>query len=103
MDDTLKNQIEEKINSHDIFLVMKGTPEKPMCGFSAGVVQCLNQLGVSYGSFNVLENESIRQGIKEYANWPTIPQLYAKGEFVGGHDIVVQMLKSGELVKKLKV
>lgn len=81
---------------------MKGTPAQPMCGFSAGVVNVLNQLGTEYGHFNVFDDENVRQGIKEYANWPTIPQLYVNGEFVGGHDIVVQMAQSGELQKMLE-
>ena len=101
MNPELKKRIEDMIQSEKIFLFMKGVPQRPMCGFSAGVVQALSQLGIPYGSFDVLSDESIRQGIKEYANWPTIPQLYVKGEFIGGHDIVVQMLESGELEKKL--
>ncbi len=101
MDEALKDKIETNIKSKKIFLFMKGTPQQPMCGFSAGVVSVLNQVGADYGSFNVLADEGVRQGIKEYANWPTIPQLYVDGEFVGGHDIVVQMAQSGELQKML--
>ncbi|MBX7057354.1 MAG: Grx4 family monothiol glutaredoxin [Leptospirales bacterium] len=101
MEQAMKDRIEESIKSKKVFLFMKGTPQQPMCGFSAGVVQVLNRLGAEYGSCNVLADEGIRQGIKEYANWPTIPQLYIDGEFIGGHDIVVQMAQSGELQKKI--
>lgn len=80
---------------------MKGTPEMPQCGFSAGVVSTLKQQGIPFGSFNVLSDMKVREGIKEYTNWPTIPQLYINGEFVGGHDITVQMAQSGELKKKV--
>ncbi len=101
MEDETKRSIEEKIKSHKLFLFMKGRPEQPMCGFSAGIVKVLENIGCPYGSFNIFEDEKIRQGIKEYANWPTIPQLYINGEFVGGHDIVVQMAQSGDLQKKI--
>ncbi len=101
MDQELKDKIENSIKSKKVFLFMKGTPAQPMCGFSAGVVSVLNQLGVDYGSFNIFDDENVRQGIKEYANWPTIPQLYIDGEFVGGHDIVVQMAQSGDLQKQV--
>ena len=100
MDTEIKNKIAEYVNSNRVFLFMKGTPKQPMCGFSAGVVQALNQLSIGYESFNVFDDESVRQGIKDYANWPTIPQLYVDGEFIGGHDIVMQMAQSGELQKK---
>jgi monothiol glutaredoxin len=76
---------------------MKGSPSAPMCGFSFKVVQILNALGVDYQSYNVLADENLRQGIKQYSNWPTIPQLYVKGEFVGGCDIIENMYRSGEL------
>jgi monothiol glutaredoxin len=89
--------IDNEVKSGDIVLFMKGTPQFPMCGFSGQVVQILNYLGVSYKGVNVLEDETIRQGIKEYSNWPTIPQLYVKGEFVGGCDITREMFQSGEL------
>lgn len=89
--------IEDKIKSNDVFLFMKGSPDFPQCGFSGRVVQILNYLGVEYGSANVLENQELREGIKAYANWPTIPQLYVKGEFVGGADIVTEMFQAGEL------
>ncbi len=101
MDKNIQSTIEEKIKSKRVFLFMKGTPQQPQCGFSAGVVRVLNQLGVDYSSFNVFQDEHIREGIKEYANWPTIPQLYIDGEFIGGHDIVMQMLQNGSLEKKL--
>lgn len=103
MENTLKENIEIKIKGDKVFLFMKGTPEQPMCGFSAGVVQTLRQMGVSFGYFNIFDDEKIRQGIKEYASWPTIPQLYIDGEFVGGHDIIMQIAQSGELQKKLKL
>lgn len=101
MDEQLKKRIEDMIHSSKVFLFMKGTPQQPMCGFSAGVVQALQSVGAEFKSFNVLSDNSIREGIKEYANWPTIPQLYINGEFIGGHDIVVQMQKTGELQKLL--
>ncbi|MGV3666032.1 MAG: Grx4 family monothiol glutaredoxin [Leptospira bouyouniensis] len=101
MEQELKDKIESLIKSEKVFLFMKGTPEMPQCGFSAGVVSTLKQQGISFGSFNVLSDMKIREGIKEYTNWPTIPQLYINGEFVGGHDITVQMAQSGELKKKV--
>lgn len=101
MEKELKDKIEGLIGSKKVFLFMKGTPEAPMCGFSAGVTNVLRSLGTDYGSFNVLSDQTVREGIKEFANWPTIPQLYVEGEFIGGHDIVVEMAKSGELQKKL--
>jgi len=102
MDSALKKRIEDMISSSKVFLFMKGTPEQPMCGFSAGVVNALNAVGAEYKTFNVLSDPLIREGIKEYTNWPTIPQLYIDNEFIGGHDIVVQMLNSGELQKKIQ-
>ena len=101
MESNIKSKIEEFIKSSKVFLFMKGEPARPMCGFSAGVVQTLDQLDVEYKSFNVLSDESIRNGIKEYANWPTIPQLYIDGQFVGGHDIIVEMAQKGELQKMI--
>jgi len=89
--------IEDQIKSNDVMLFMKGTPDFPQCGFSGQVVQILNYLGVEYGSANVLETDELREGIKAYSNWPTIPQLYVKGEFVGGCDIVREMFQAGEL------
>lgn len=97
MDQELKKIIEQKINSAKVFLFMKGTPEDPQCGFSAQVVNILDDLGIKFGSFDVLSDENIRQGIKEYANWPTIPQLYINGKFIGGCDIVRELAASGEL------
>jgi len=97
INDTIKSDITE----NDVVLFMKGTPQFPMCGFSGQVVQILDYLGVPYKGVNVLENDEIRQGIKEFSNWPTIPQLYVKGEFVGGCDIVREMFQSGELASHL--
>jgi len=97
MNENTKSDIESEISKNDIVLFMKGTPVFPQCGFSAATVGILNHLGVKFNSINVLEDEDIRQGIKEHANWPTIPQLYVKGEFVGGCDIVREMYESGEL------
>ncbi|KAA2236355.1 Grx4 family monothiol glutaredoxin [Salinarimonas soli] len=96
-----KTRIESEVTSNDVVLFMKGTPQFPMCGFSGQVTQILNYLGVNYKGVNVLEDADIRQGIKDYANWPTIPQLYVKGEFVGGCDITREMFQSGELQQML--
>ena len=94
--------IHEQVTTHPVVLYMKGTPQFPQCGFSATVAEILKRSGVTeYFSVNVLEDADIRQGIKEYANWPTIPQLYVNGEFVGGCDIVREMYASGELQKVL--
>ena len=89
--------IDTSVKSNDIFLFMKGTPDFPQCGFSGQIVQILNYLGVDYKSANVLEDNELREGIKVYTNWPTIPQLYVKGEFVGGCDIVREMFQNNEL------
>ena len=89
--------IDNEVKSNDVVLFMKGTPEMPMCGFSGRAMQILNHLGVPFKGINVLESNELRQGIKDYTNWPTIPQLYVKGEFVGGSDIVMEMFQSGEL------
>jgi monothiol glutaredoxin len=94
--------IDNEVKSNDVVLFMKGTPQFPMCGFSGQVVQILDHLGVSYKGLNVLENDELRNGIKAYSNWPTIPQLYVKGEFVGGCDIVREMFQAGELQGLLK-
>ncbi len=91
------SQIKQDISENDVVLYMKGTPQFPRCGFSNVVVQVLGRLGVDFKGIDVLENEEIRQGIKDFTNWPTIPQLYIKGEFVGGCDIVREMYESGEL------
>ena len=89
--------IDNHVKSNRIFLYMKGTPEAPACGFSHEVVQALKQLNVSFESFNVLESWDVRQGIKEYAKWPFIPQLYVDSKFIGGRDIVMKMHRAGEL------
>ncbi len=89
--------IDNEVKSNDIVLFMKGTPAFPQCGFSGQVVQILDYLGVDYKGINVLADADIRQGIKDYSNWPTIPQLYVKGEFVGGCDIVREMFQAGEI------
>jgi len=89
--------IDSEVKSNDVVLFMKGTPEMPMCGFSNRATQILNHLGVSYKGINVLDSSELRQGIKDYTNWPTIPQLYVKGEFIGGSDIMMEMFQSGEL------
>jgi monothiol glutaredoxin len=95
-------RIDEQVKNNDVFLYMKGTPDFPMCGFSGRVVQILNYLGIAYDSANVLDDQELREGIKAYTNWPTIPQLYVKGEFVGGADIVTEMFQAGELQKHLE-
>lgn len=89
--------IDNEVKTKDVVLFMKGTPAFPQCGFSGQVVQILDHLGVDYIGVNVLENMEIREGVKEYSNWPTIPQLYVKGEFVGGCDIIREMFQEGEL------
>ncbi len=94
--------IDEKVKNNDVFLFMKGSPDFPQCGFSGQVVQILNYLGVDYGSANVLESQELREGIKAYTNWPTIPQLYVKGEFIGGADIVREMFQAGEWQAQLE-
>ena len=91
------DQIQKEITDNPVVLFMKGTPQFPMCGFSGQVVQMLDYIGAPYKGVNVLEDAELRQGIKEFANWPTIPQLYIKGEFVGGSDILGEMYESGEL------
>src|ERR1700747_2850199 len=93
--------IDSIVKGNDVVLFMKGIPQSPQCGFSAQVVQFLDHLGVAYNSFNVLENPDLRNGIKVYSNWPTIPQLYVKGEFVGGCDIIREMFQAGELQQLL--
>lgn len=102
MDEVVKKRIQELITKHKVFLFMKGNKLMPMCGFSAQVVQILNELKVDFETFNVLQDESIRQGIKDYSNWPTIPQLYINGKFVGGCDITKELYRSGELQKLLE-
>ena len=94
--------IDNEVKSNDVVVFMKGTPQFPMCGFSGQVVQILDYIGVPYKGINVLESDELRQGIKAYAQWPTIPQLYVKGEFVGGCDIIREMFQAGELQSLLK-
>ena len=93
--------IANEVKSNDVVLFMKGTPQFPQCGFSGQVVQILDYIGVPYKGLNVLENDDLRNGIKTYSNWPTIPQLYVKGEFVGGSDIMMEMYQAGELQQLL--
>jgi monothiol glutaredoxin len=97
MENIVFERIKKEISDNDVVLYMKGTAVFPQCGFSAAVVQVLSQLGVRFKDVNVLEDATIRQGIKDFTQWPTIPQLYVKGEFVGGCDIVKEMFVSGEL------
>lgn len=96
-DQATLDAIEKAVKTNDVVLFMKGTPTFPQCGFSSVVVQILDYLGVDYVSANVLEDAALREGIKQYTNWPTIPQLYVKGEFIGGCDIVKEMFEAGEL------
>ena len=95
-------QIKNEIKSNDVVLFMKGTPVFPMCGFSAAVTEVLTKLGVKFSSVNILDSEEMREGIKKFSNWPTIPQLYVKEEFIGGCDIVKEMNESGELLELIK-
>tara|TARA_B100001778_G_C17976271_1_gene357122 strand:+ start:63 stop:404 length:342 start_codon:yes stop_codon:yes gene_type:complete len=99
--DHVSKNIENEIKSNDVVLFMKGTPVFPMCGFSAATVEVLTKMGVKFGSVNVLDSDEMREGIKKYSNWPTIPQLYVKEEFIGGCDIVREMFESGELLELL--
>ena len=103
MDDSTRSRIETLIGSSPIFVFMKGSKLMPQCGFSNNVVQILHSLGVSFETFDVLSDMEIRQGIKEFSNWPTIPQVYVKGEFMGGSDILIEMYNSGELKEKLEI
>ncbi|MFN3315000.1 MAG: Grx4 family monothiol glutaredoxin [Hyphomonas sp.] len=96
-DQATLDAIDKAVKSNDVVLFMKGTPTFPQCGFSSVVVQILDYLGADYVSSNVLEDQALREGVKQYASWPTIPQLYVKGEFVGGCDIIKEMFESGEL------
>ena len=102
MDDQTKNLINNEITNNDVCLFMKGTPDAPQCGFSMAVLNMLKILEVNYKGVNVLESEALRNGIKEFSDWPTIPQIYIKGEFVGGCDIVKEMYENGELKKILE-
>ena len=103
MDPQTKVRIETLVQSSPIFVFMKGTKLMPQCGFSNNVVQILNALGMSFETFDVLSDMEIRQGIKEFSDWPTIPQVYVKGEFIGGSDILIEMYNSGELKEKLEI
>ena len=98
----INEKIKKIINENEVCLFMKGTPDAPQCGFSMAVSNVLKHLDVNFKGINVLEDENLRQGIKEYSDWPTIPQLYIKNEFIGGCDIVKEMFEKGELEKKLK-
>jgi monothiol glutaredoxin len=98
----IHDQIKSDVEGNDVVLYMKGTPDFPMCGFSGQAVQILNHLGVNFKGVNVLENNEVRDGVKSFSNWPTIPQLYVKGEFVGGCDIMREMFQSGELAAHMK-
>ena len=102
MDESTKNLIQNQIDNNDVCLFMKGTPDAPQCGFSMAVTNMLRLLEVSFQSVNVLEDQKIREGIKVFSDWPTIPQLYIKKEFVGGCDIVKEMYENGELKKILE-
>mgnify|MGYP001184184690 CR=1 FL=1 len=95
----IKTKISKLVDSDKVVLFMKGTPDFPQCGFSAQVVDILNYLGVKFSSFNVLEDNDLREGVKEFSDWPTIPQIYIKKEFIGGCDIIKEMYESGELKK----
>ena len=102
MDQQIKKIIENDINNNDVCLFMKGTPDAPQCGFSMAISNMLKILEINFKGINVLENQNLRQGIKEFSEWPTIPQLYIKKEFIGGCDIVKEMYESGELKKVLE-
>ena len=102
MDDNTKNLIQNHIDTNEVCLFMKGTPDAPQCGFSMAVSNMLKILEVNYKGINVLESQSLSEGIKEFSDWPTIPQVYIKGEFVGGCDIIKEMYENGELKKVLE-
>ena len=102
IEDAITRRIRKDIAENDVVLFMKGTPVFPQCGFSATVVQVLSHLGVKFKGVDVLQDPGLRQGIKDFSNWPTVPQLYAKGEFIGGCDIIREMFQSGELQETLK-
>ena len=97
----IQDEIKKQVEGHPVVLYMKGTPDFPQCGFSGKVIQILRQCDADFISFNVLENSDLRQAIKEFSNWPTIPQLYVNGEFAGGSDIVGELFETGELKKML--
>ncbi len=98
----VKERIEQQLAAHDVLLFMKGTPDFPQCGFSGQTVAALNAVGRPYSYVNIFEDPEVREGLKEYSNWPTFPQLYVKGELIGGCDIVIEMYQSGELQKLLQ-
>jgi monothiol glutaredoxin len=100
--DAIHDWIDSQVKSNDVVLFMKGTPTFPQCGFSGQVVQILDYLGITYSGVNVLESDELRQGIKTFSDWPTIPQLYVKGQFVGGADIIREMFQAGELKSLLE-
>lgn len=102
MDEQVRKQIQDTVDNNDVVLFMKGTKQFPQCGFSATVVEALRRVGAEFQDVNVLEDPAIRQGIKEFTNWPTIPQLYVRGKFIGGCDIVREMYESGELEPAIK-
>lgn len=97
----VKSRIEDQLKSHDVLLYMKGSPDFPQCGFSGQAVAALNAIGKPYAYVNIFEDPEVREGLKEYSNWPTFPQLYVKGELIGGCDIMIEMYNSGELQKLL--
>ena len=103
MDPTTQARIDSMLESSQILVFMKGTKLMPQCGFSNNVVQILNSLGINFDTFDVLSDMEIREGIKEYSNWPTIPQVYIKGEFIGGSDILIELYNSGELREKIEI
>ncbi len=103
MDSNTQTRIDTLIQSSSIMVFMKGTKLMPQCGFSNNVVQILNSLSISFETFDVLSDMDIRQGIKDYSNWPTIPQVYVNGEFIGGSDILIEMYNTGELKEKLEI
>ena len=102
MDEQLKERIEKDIKNNKVMLYMKGTPDEPQCGFSAQVISVLKTYDVPFNTFNILDDDDIRQGIKEYSDWPTVPQLYVNGEFIGGCDILMEMHNGGELKEVLE-
>ena len=103
MDKQIKDKIQKLIDSSPVMVFMKGTKLMPQCGFSNNVVQILNSLGIEFSTYDVLSDFEIREGIKQYSNWPTIPQVYLKGEFLGGSDILIEMCNSGELKEKIEI
>tara|TARA_B100001029_G_C15039397_1_gene442486 strand:- start:1012 stop:1335 length:324 start_codon:yes stop_codon:yes gene_type:complete len=103
MNNQIKDKIQGLIQSSPVMVFMKGTKLMPQCGFSNNVVQILNSIGIEFNTFDVLSDFEIREGIKEYSNWPTIPQVYLKGEFLGGSDILIEMYNSGELKQKIEI